>query len=62
MPNTKTIIMQFKITVHISAPLETVWHFVTHPTTIAGCVPGLEELTTLETQHLYQAKINMLVG
>lgn len=62
MPNTKTIIMQFEITVHISAPLETVWHFVTHPTIIANCVPGLEELTTIETQYLYQAKVNMLVG
>lgn len=54
--------MRFEVTVHISAPLETVWHFVIHPSIIAACVTGLEEFTTIEPHRFYQAKVNALVG
>jgi carbon monoxide dehydrogenase subunit G len=53
--------MHFEGTVEIAAPREEVWAFVTDPTQVGGCGPGVESIELIDPTH-FKAKAKVGVG
>jgi uncharacterized protein len=54
--------MNFKGTVTINAPREKVWKFLTDPTQLSDCAPGLESLEILEPDQKFRAVASIGFG
>ncbi len=54
--------MNFKGTVKINAPREKVWAFLTDPTALSDCAPGLESLEILEPNQKFRATASVGFG
>lgn len=53
--------MKIEQTFTVGAPAERVWDFITDPTQVAPCVPGLEKVETLSPTK-YKASVRVAVG
>src|SRR5712691_762027 len=54
--------MNFKGTVTINAPREKVWQFLTDPTQLTECVPGLESLEVVTQNEKFRAVASIGFG
>lgn len=54
--------MNFKGTVTINAPRETVWHFLTDPEELTKCAPGLESLEVITPNQRFRAVASVGFG
>jgi carbon monoxide dehydrogenase subunit G len=53
--------MRFEGTVEIAAPRDKVWSFVTDPTQVGQCGPGVESVEAIDDRH-FKAKAKVGVG
>ena len=53
--------MQFKGTVEIAAPRDTVWAFLMDPNQVGSCGPGVESIEVIDEDH-FKAKAKVGVG
>ncbi|HSP16039.1 MAG TPA: carbon monoxide dehydrogenase subunit G [Thermoanaerobaculia bacterium] len=54
--------MNFKGTVKINAPREKVWRFLTDPTQLSDCAPGLEKLEIIKPNEQFRATASVGFG
>lgn len=54
--------MQLKGNVTIKAPRKKVWDFLTDPTQIGQCAPGVEKIETIEEMKKYRGVISVGLG
>lgn len=54
--------MNFKGTVKIHAPREKVWKFLTDPTQLSDCAPGLEKLEIIKPNEQFRATASVGFG
>ena len=53
--------MQFKGTVEIAAPRDTVWAFLMDPNQVGSCGPGVESIEVVDEDH-FKAKAKVGIG
>ena len=53
--------MQFKGTVDIAAPRDTVWAFLMDPNQVGSCGPGVESIEVIDEDH-FKAKAKVGIG
>ena len=53
--------MQFKGTVEIAAPRDTVWAFLMDPNQVGSCGPGVESIDVVDEDH-FKAKAKVGIG
>jgi uncharacterized protein len=54
--------MNFKGTVRINAPRQKVWNFLTDPTQLSDCAPGLEKLEIIKPNEQFRATASVGFG